>query len=296
MHKRYNYRGCKKCKLKKVKRNGNNHLTPWFDKECLSTKNNIRHLGNQLKEYPDDKNIRTELFIQKKNLQKLVRNKKRLHTQSIINELNNNNNKDQKMFWKLVKELEQNSAHNSQYVSNGNLFNHFKSILNSNRSVNIPPDNYEKGKLDYPFTLEELKKAYSVLKCGKAVGIDNLSNAMIACFTEIYPLLSLKLFLSILDTNIAIPDWTLGMITSIFKKGSKTDPNNYRGISLLSCFGKLFMTLLNNRLLEFAITNKIISPNQLGFLPGNRTSDAHIIIHNLIQKQCHINKKFTAVS
>ena len=51
------------------------------------------------------------------------------------------------------------------------------------------------------------------------------------------------------------------------------------------------MTLLNNRLLEFAITNKIISPNQLGFLPGNRTSDAHIIIHNLIQKQCHINKQ-----
>ena len=82
------------------------------------------------------------------------------------------------------------------------------------------------------------------------------------------------------------------MIAAIHKKGSKTDPSNYRGISLLSCFGKLFMTLLNNRLLEFAINNKIISPNQLVFLPGNRTSDAHLIIHNLIQSQCHNNKKY----
>ena len=44
-------------------------------------------------------------------------------------------------------------------------------------------------------------------------------------------------------------------------------------------------------LLEFANENNIISPNQLGFLPGNRTSDAHLIIHNIIQRQCHKNKK-----
>ena len=42
--------------------------------------------------------------------------------------------------------------------------------------------------------------------------------------------------------------------------------------------------------MDFCITNNIISQNQLGFLPGNRTSDAHLIIHNLIQKICHKNK------
>ena len=49
------------------------------------------------------------------------------------------------------------------------------------------------------------------------------------------------------------------------------------------------MALLNNRLADFCTTNNIISKNQLGFLPGNRTSDAHFIIHNLIQKLCHKN-------
>ena len=40
----------------------------------------------------------------------------------------------------------------------------------------------------------------------------------------------------------------------------------------------------------FCKANNIISQNQLGFLPGNRTSDAHLIIYNLIQKLCHKKK------
>ena len=48
------------------------------------------------------------------------------------------------------------------------------------------------------------------------------------------------------------------------------------------------MTLLNNKLMDFCVKNKITSSNQMGYIPGNRTADAHII-HNLIQKHCHRN-------
>ena len=82
------------------------------------------------------------------------------------------------------------------------------------------------------------------------------------------------------------------MITPIHKKGSKVNPDNYRGISLLSCFAKYFLAILNHRLLKFATENKILSKSQLGFLPGNRTSDALLILHNLIEFYCHKNKKF----
>ena len=72
----------------------------------------------------------------------------------------------------------------------------------------------------------------------------------------------------------------------IRKGGSKSDPSNYRGISLLSCLGKLFLPILNKRLARFSVEKGILSDNQLGFRKGNRCSDAHLIIHNLIDKYC----------
>ena len=112
---------------------------------------------------------------------------------------------------------------------------------------------------------------------------------MLECFVKKYPLIILKLFNTALDEGCVIPEWCITMITPIFKKGSKDNPSNYRGIFLLSCIGKLFMTLLNNRLMDFVEKAGILSNNQLGFFPGNRTSDVHIILHNLIQKHCHKN-------
>ena len=153
--------------------------------------------------------------------------------------------------------------------------------MNSKRPLNIPPVSTKTGKLDYPVTTEELDKAKHILKRGKANGLDTLSNEMISCFLDVYPHI-ITLFNTILDRNITINDWTTGIITAIYKKGSRADPGNYRGISLLSCLGKFFTGVLYNRLLKFAIDNKIVSPNQLRFFPGNRTSDAHMIIHNLI--------------
>ena len=96
-----------KCNFRR-KKNKKQSDTPWFDKECLDTKHIIRNLGNRLKSNPGNKEIRTKLFQQKRNLQKLVRSKKCQHKYEIINEMNST--KDQKRFWKLAKKLEQNAT------------------------------------------------------------------------------------------------------------------------------------------------------------------------------------------
>ena len=54
----------------------------------------------------------------------------------------------------------------------------------------------------------------------------------------------------------------------------------------MSCLGKLFLTILNNRLTQFVKDKNILSDKQLGFVAGNRTY-AHIIINNLRRKYCH---------
>lgn len=280
---------CKQTNLKKRKTTKSAKKNPWFDKECFELKRNIKNLGKRLQSKQGNKELRDELFRAKTNLKKLVKSKKKIHKKTCLEKMEQCNVTEQKRYWKLVRQLNQNEIKTSQYVSPKNLSLHFKSILNSKRTLKIPQDSTKIGKLDYLFTSEELEKAAKSLKPGKASGIDNLSNEMIAAFFEIYPHIILTLFNNILDSNTTIHDWTKGIITAIHKKGSKSDPENYRGISLLSCLGKFFTSALYNRLLEFSIKNKILSPTQLGFVPGNRTSDAHLIIHNLIHKQCHIN-------
>ena len=110
---------------------------------------------------------------------------------------------------------------------------------------------------------------------------------MLDCILEKKPSILLKLFNSILIQNGKTPDWYKSILILIHKKGSKTEPLNYRGISLLSCVSKLFTAILNKRLMNYVEENNILSKSQLGFVPGNRTSDAHIILHNIIQEYCH---------
>ena len=54
-------------------------------------------------------------------------------------------------------------------------------------------------------------------------------------------------------------------VTPIYKKGPKTDPGNYRPISVFPIIGKVFEKVVNNRLVEFLELNNILSKDQYGF-------------------------------
>ena len=60
------------------------------------------------------------------------------------------------------------------------------------------------------------------------------------------------------------------------------DPNNYRGITILSCFGKLFTSVINNRLVEYFDENTTIGPEQAGFRAGHSTVDHVFTLHCII--------------
>jgi hypothetical protein len=46
-----------------------------------------------------------------------------------------------------------------------------------------------------------------------------------------------------------MPDeWNLLQIISLHKKGSVLDPNNYRGLSIMNVFPKLYSILVNTKL------------------------------------------------
>lgn len=63
--------------------------------------------------------------------------------------------------------------------------------------------------------------------------------------------------------------WKVAKVCPIFKKGDKADVSNYRPISLLSNFSKVFEILIYNRILPSV--KSMLSPYQHGFTPGRST-------------------------
>ena len=73
------------------------------------------------------------------------------------------------------------------------------------------------------------------------------------------------LFNYILDKKCFPRSWSMGSIIPVYKKGDPTDSNNYRGITLVSCFAQLFTTIFNERLQKWTDENDILTDAQFGF-------------------------------
>ena len=63
-------------------------------------------------------------------------------------------------------------------------------------------------------------------------------------------------------------DWRRAHISSIFKKGKRTDRTNYRPISLTSVVCKVMETIIRKVLVEFMEKNGLLSAHQHGFRRG----------------------------
>ena len=260
---------------------------PWFDKECQKVIKSLKRKCKNLRAKKNDINLKMEILNENKLLKNLVKKKKANYKLKILEEMGSTKT-DQKTFWKLLDKIHTKSKKVNNSISGKNWENHFKSILRSNHPTLVYPDNsLEEGPLDYEIVLEELLEASYILKPNKSAGYDTITNEMICCLIEVNPRILIKLFNNILKKNVEIQEWIMSIITPIHKSGIKTDPSNYRGIAVLSCLGKLFTSILNLRLRKFVSDNNILRKEQLGFVEGNRTSDAHLILHSLIQDYCH---------
>ena len=83
-----------------------------------------------------------------------------------------------------------------------------------------------------------------------------------------------KLFNVISNTGIIPEAWSKGTILPIYKnKGDINDLDNYRGITILSCFGKLFTAVFNQRLNSYLESTGLLIEEQAGFRKHYSTAD-----------------------
>jgi hypothetical protein len=156
--------------------------------------------------------------------------------------------------------------------------------------VHYKEENSIFNELDYKITTKEISSSISSLKFGKAKGLDLISNEMLQFGqTQLLPCL-LQLFNLCFSNGIYPEKWAEGYISPIYKADDPSDPNNYRGITITSNLGKVFKSILNNRLDSYLNENNLIHPTQIGFTKKGRTSDYCFIVKCLIDKYCCIKE------
>jgi hypothetical protein len=106
-----------------------------------------------------------------------------------------------------------------------------------------------------------------------------IRNTLLKCGTFLlgHPNLSL--------TTGIYPDWLkYANIIPCFKKGSITEISNYRPISLLTGFSKIFEILICNRIKLCLTNNKVTVDNQFGFSKGGSMQKAIFTVIDYIKK------------
>jgi hypothetical protein len=64
----------------------------------------------------------------------------------------------------------------------------------------------------------------------------------------------------------------ISIVKPLFKKGDKSDPNNYRPITIVPILSKIFEKAISHRFNEFFTKYDILTPKQFGFRKGKSTT------------------------
>ena len=149
------------------------------------------------------------------------------------------------------------------------LNNYFASVFTEELSDSppaTPPVENEVTPLSN-ITITETNILHSIekLKVNKTPGPDKISPRILK---EVKHEITKPLFAlfnkSITDGKVPA-DWKLANVTPIHKKGDKSNPNNYRPISLTSVVCKLMETIIRDKMVTYLEDNSLINSSQHGF-------------------------------
>ena len=280
----------------KVDNKFQNDNKPWFNNDCKKLRREYLTLKNKLgkSKSPDDANI---LKTKANQYKTLIKRTKQKYFHELNAELKLANANNPKKFWDIINKANNTKKPNGR-INMEQLYNHF-SDLNSNKP-GTDGNKFDPRDVDHsinefinsPFTTEEIDVARCKLKNNKACGPDAIYNEFIKhCPTNVIEIIT-KLFNIVLDTGIIPTKWTLGLIIPIYKnKGSRDDPNNYRGITILSCLGKLFTSVINSRLTSYLDATGLLGEEQAGFRANYSTTDHIFSLNSIIDIYLKHKKK-----
>ena len=157
------------------------------------------------------------------------------------------------------------------------------SLLSTNSIIPDQQCYYTDTSLDsIEFDARNILRIIRSLNVNKAHGWDEISIRMIKICDEtlVTPLLSI--FSSAHESQTFPSLWKRGNITPCYKKGDKSLVKNYRPVSLLPIFGKIFEKCIYDKLYSYFEANNLFAKCQSGFRKGDScTSQLLAIVHDI---------------
>ena len=118
-------------------------------------------------------------------------------------------------------------------------------------------------------TKEKVETVISLLKEDSAPGPDEIPPRLIRELKDELTEPLTTLFKASMETRKIPDEWREASVTPIYKqKGSKSEPGNYRPVSLTNVIGKLMERIVKNELTTHIESNKLMSDSQHGFRSG----------------------------
>ena len=246
----------KTFKMDKNKKNTNKQKNnkPWFGPQCKNSRVIYNNARKKYKLYKTSQN-KHDLNKAGKEYKKIMHKFINEHEHRNENKLRSMNKQKPKDYWRFLNSLKKKPQVEQPSLSE--LFDYFKEQNTSNDPENNADDPIfnltdSDETLNSPITEQEINKMILKLNNSKTSSNDLILNEHIKSTKHIMLPIYCSLFNKVLDTGIIPESWSEGIILPIFKnKGSSLSPSNYRPITILSCLGKLFTSVLNTRLNSF---------------------------------------------
>lgn len=111
----------------------------------------------------------------------------------------------------------------------------------------------------------EISNLIKQIETSVAAGIDEIKPLPIKVVSNVIsPILS-HIVNIMLQTGIFPDDLKTTKVSMVYKGGNKNDPKNYRPISVLPMFSKIYEGVINIRLQKFFTKHNVITESQYGF-------------------------------
>ena len=113
-------------------------------------------------------------------------------------------------------------------------------------------------------SIDSVKRVLSALDVKSSMGPDGIHPCILKnCLSLAVPMY--RIFTKSMREGIVPSQWKFSDIVPLCKKGSRSEPLNYRPISLTSVCCKSLERIIASSLVEFLETNQLLSEDQFGF-------------------------------